>query len=48
MFTIGEELNSMMKAKGDLDDVAESIVGCFPTLDLLERRGSASLWPSRQ
>jgi len=30
--------------KANLDDLAGSIVGCFPTLDLLEQRLSLELY----
>ncbi len=38
MFTANE------KGKGNLDDMAASIVGCFPKLDVLEQRLSLELY----
>jgi hypothetical protein len=34
----------MKEAKANLDDIAASIVGCFPKLDLLEQRLSLELY----
>lgn len=45
MFTADERLDTMTaRAKGNLNDIAESIVGCFPTLNLLEQRLSLELY----